>query len=40
MGAVYAGGGSCVGPTVTMGYRAGRHLAGKESRNIGTVVGQ
>ena len=37
MGSVYAGGGSCIGPSVTMGYRAGRHLAGKESRDIGTV---
>src|ERR1019366_4328982 len=40
MGSVYAGGGSCIGPSVTMGYRAGGHLAGKESRDIGTVVGQ
>jgi len=40
LGAVYAGGGSCIGPSVTMGYRAGRHLAAKESRNIGTVAGQ
>ena len=37
MGSVYAGGGSCIGPSVTMGYRAGRHLAGKPSRDIGTV---
>jgi succinate dehydrogenase/fumarate reductase flavoprotein subunit len=37
LGSVYAGGGSCIGPSVTMGYRAGRHLAGRESRDIGTV---
>jgi 3-oxosteroid 1-dehydrogenase len=40
LGAVYPGGGSCIGPSVTMGYRAGRHLAGQESRSIGTVAGQ
>jgi succinate dehydrogenase/fumarate reductase flavoprotein subunit len=40
LGAVYAGGGSCIGPSVTMGYRAGRHLAGKAGRDIGTVTGQ
>ena len=37
MGSVYAGGGSCIGPSVTMGYRAGRHLASKKPRDIGTV---
>jgi 3-oxosteroid 1-dehydrogenase len=38
LGAVYPGGGSCIGPSVTMGYRAGRHLAGKPARDIGTVA--
>ena len=27
LGSIYPGGGSCIGPSVTMGYRAGRHLA-------------
>ena len=40
LGSVYPGGGSCIGPSVTMGYRAGRHLAGKPSRDIGKVTGQ
>jgi 3-oxosteroid 1-dehydrogenase len=40
LGAVYAGGGSCVGPSVTMGYRAGQHLASRPARDIGTVKGQ
>jgi succinate dehydrogenase/fumarate reductase flavoprotein subunit len=40
MGSVYAGGGSCIGPSVTMGYRAGRHLASKSPRDIGAVTGQ
>jgi len=35
LGATYPGGGSCIGPSVTMGYRAGRHLAGKAARDIG-----
>jgi succinate dehydrogenase/fumarate reductase flavoprotein subunit len=35
LGATYPGGGSCIGPSVTMGYRAGRHLAGKAPRDIG-----
>jgi 3-oxosteroid 1-dehydrogenase len=39
LGSVYPGGG-CIGPSVTMGYRAGLHLAGKESRDIGAVAGQ
>jgi 3-oxosteroid 1-dehydrogenase len=37
LGSIYPGGGSCVGPSVTFGYIAGRHLAGKQSRDIGTV---
>ena len=37
IGSVYAGGGSCIGPSVTMGYRAGRHLASKKPRDIGAV---
>jgi 3-oxosteroid 1-dehydrogenase len=38
LGGVYPGGGSCIGPSVTMGYRAGRHLAGKPAREIGTAA--
>jgi succinate dehydrogenase/fumarate reductase flavoprotein subunit len=38
LGATYPGGGACIGPSVTMGYRAGRHLAGKEPRDIGAVA--
>jgi 3-oxosteroid 1-dehydrogenase len=34
LGAVYPGGGSCVGPTVITGYLAGRHLASQPSRDI------
>jgi succinate dehydrogenase/fumarate reductase flavoprotein subunit len=34
LGAVYPGGGSCVGPTVVTGYLAGRHLAAVPSRDI------
>jgi succinate dehydrogenase/fumarate reductase flavoprotein subunit len=37
LGAIYGGGGSCIGPSVTMGYHAGRHIAGRPSRDIGTV---
>jgi len=35
LGAVYPGGGSCIGPSVTMGYRAGRHAAAQPARDIG-----
>jgi AcrR family transcriptional regulator len=35
-----AGGGSCIGPSVTMSYRAGLHLASKPSRDMAPVVSQ
>ncbi|MBB3665615.1 succinate dehydrogenase/fumarate reductase flavoprotein subunit [Prauserella sediminis] len=35
LGGVYPGGGSCIGPSVAMGYRAGRHVAGRPARDIG-----
>jgi succinate dehydrogenase/fumarate reductase flavoprotein subunit len=35
LGATYPGGGTCVGSSVTMGYRAGRHVAGRAPRDIG-----
>ena len=34
LGATYPGGGGCIGPSVTMGYRAGRHVAGRPARPI------
>lgn len=34
LGATYPGGGGCIGPSVTMGYRAGRHVATRPSRPI------
>lgn len=34
LGATYPGGGSCIGPSMVMGYRAGRHLAVKAPRDI------
>jgi succinate dehydrogenase/fumarate reductase flavoprotein subunit len=35
LGCTYPGGGGCIGPTVTMGYRAGRHLAAQPARDLG-----
>jgi succinate dehydrogenase/fumarate reductase flavoprotein subunit len=35
LGCTYPGGGGCIGPSVTMGYRAGRHLAAAPARDIG-----
>lgn len=35
LGATYPGGGTCVGSSATMGYRAGRHVASRPARNIG-----
>jgi len=34
LGHTYPGGGSCIGPSVTMGYRAGRHVAAQPARDI------
>jgi 3-oxosteroid 1-dehydrogenase len=34
LGATYPGGGGCVGPSVTMGYRAGRHVASLPARDV------
>ena len=34
LGSVYPGGGGCIGPAVTMGYRAGRHVASAPARTI------
>lgn len=34
LGATYPGGGTCVGSSVTMGYRAGRHVASQAARVI------
>jgi 3-oxosteroid 1-dehydrogenase len=34
LGHTYPGGGSCVGPSVVMGYRAGRHAAAQPPRSI------
>lgn len=34
LGATYPGGGTCIGSSVTMGYRAGRHVAQQPARNI------
>ncbi|MFJ6572217.1 FAD-dependent oxidoreductase [Streptomyces sp. NPDC091292] len=35
LGATYPGGGACIGSSVTMGYRAGRYLAGRKPRDLG-----
>ena len=35
LGATYPGGCTCVGSSVTMGYRAGRHVANQKARDIG-----
>jgi len=34
LGATYPGGGSCIGPSVVMGYRAGQHVAARPARDI------
>jgi 3-oxosteroid 1-dehydrogenase len=34
LGGVYPGGGSCIGPSVAFGYRAGRHVAARAPRAI------
>ena len=34
LGHIYPGGGSCVGPSVVMGYVAGRHIGAQPSRDI------
>ncbi|ADP78640.1 FAD-dependent oxidoreductase [Pseudofrankia inefficax] len=34
LGGTYPGGGSCVGPSMVMGYRAGRHAAAQPTRDI------
>jgi 3-oxosteroid 1-dehydrogenase len=34
LGGAYPGGGSCIGPSVVMGYRAGSHLAARPARDI------
>ncbi|MDT3439824.1 MULTISPECIES: FAD-dependent oxidoreductase [unclassified Pseudofrankia] len=34
LGGTYPGGGSCVGPSMVMGYRAGRHAAAQPARDI------
>jgi succinate dehydrogenase/fumarate reductase flavoprotein subunit len=39
LGATYPGGGACIGSSVTMGYRAGRHVAARSPRDIGEVPG-
>ncbi|MCL9758714.1 FAD-dependent oxidoreductase [Frankia sp. AiPa1] len=35
LGGTYPGGGSCIGPSMVMGYRAGRHAAARPARDIG-----
>ena len=35
LGGTHPGGGGCIGPSVTMGHRAGRHLAAAPGRDIG-----
>jgi succinate dehydrogenase/fumarate reductase flavoprotein subunit len=34
LGGTYPGGGSCIGPSVTFGYLAGRHIAARAPRDI------
>ena len=35
LGSTYPGGGACIGSSVTMGYRAGRHVAARPPRDLG-----
>jgi succinate dehydrogenase/fumarate reductase flavoprotein subunit len=35
LGGSYPGGGSCIGPSMVMGYRAGRHAAARPARDLG-----
>lgn len=38
LGGTYPGGGTCIGSSVAMGYRAGRHVAARAPRDIGGAL--